>query len=246
MLHEQSGSARRNGFRGPLHGNPITSQALRARLGRILPNSTGIPRLFVGSGVRLARLEPLAYNLPALPPRQGDEPANPRGTRKSWSRNRIFLTSILLSVDLLRGLVSVVCRYPLGVLLLSLSIVGVSLWAAATRLEYKTQRNDLVSPDKEYQQRWRIISPSSATMTTSSSSSRARIGRAWSKRWKHWPSRVAGPARLFDRLFYKVDLRSLRNRGAAVPFDRANSVDSASSGRHGAAAGSSARSHGDC
>jgi predicted RND superfamily exporter protein len=56
---------------------------------------------------------------------------------------------------LLHGLVSVVCRYPFWVLLISLALAGVSLWAAATRLQYKTQRNDLVSPDKEHQQRWR-------------------------------------------------------------------------------------------
>src|SRR5260370_11340440 len=52
------------------------------------------------------------------------------------------------------ALVSVVCRFPLPVLILSLSLCGLSIYAAATRLEYYTQRNDLVSPRKEYQQRW--------------------------------------------------------------------------------------------
>src|SRR6185312_122998 len=56
---------------------------------------------------------------------------------------------------LLCGLVRAVCRYPLPVLLLSLGLAGLSIWAASTRLQYKTQRNDLISSRKDYQQRWR-------------------------------------------------------------------------------------------
>jgi hopanoid biosynthesis associated RND transporter like protein HpnN len=113
---------------------------------------------------------------------------------------------------LLGGLVSVVCRYPLPVLLLSLTVAGLSVWAAATRLQYKTQRDDLVSPHKEYQQRWRAylneFGDDEDIVVVVKGSDRPRMKQAL----EALAERVRGRADLFDRLFYKVDLRSLRNR----------------------------------
>ncbi|HTU19797.1 MAG TPA: MMPL family transporter [Gemmataceae bacterium] len=113
---------------------------------------------------------------------------------------------------LLRGLVAIVCRYPLAVLLVSLALGGASLWAAATRLQYKTQRDDLVSPHKEYQQRWRDylteFGEDDDIVVVVKGVDRPRMEKAL----EALAARVQAQPKLFDRLFYKVDLRSLRNR----------------------------------
>ena len=56
---------------------------------------------------------------------------------------------------LLVGTVMLVCRYPTLVLGVSALSVIVCIWAACTRLQYRTQRDELISPDKECQQCWR-------------------------------------------------------------------------------------------
>ncbi len=113
---------------------------------------------------------------------------------------------------LLHGLVAGVCRYPLGVLLISLALAGISIWAAATRLQYKTQRNDLVSPDKTHQQRWREylaeFGDDDDIVVVVKGTDRPRMEKAL----EALAARVQDRTDLFDRLFYKVDLRSLRNR----------------------------------
>jgi hopanoid biosynthesis associated RND transporter like protein HpnN len=113
---------------------------------------------------------------------------------------------------LLGSLVSVVCRYPLWVLLVSLAVAGTSLWLAATRLQYKTQRNDLVSPRKEYQQRWRDylteFGDDDDIVVVVKGADRPQMEKAL----EALAARVQARSDLFDRLFYKVDLRSLRNR----------------------------------
>src|SRR5205085_10540880 len=55
----------------------------------------------------------------------------------------------------LTGLVDQVCRFPRLVLGAALLLSAVSVYAAATRLEYRTQRSDLINPRKDYQERWR-------------------------------------------------------------------------------------------
>jgi hopanoid biosynthesis associated RND transporter like protein HpnN len=113
---------------------------------------------------------------------------------------------------LLHDLVSFVCRYPWWVLLLSLGMAGASLWAAATRLQYKTQRDDLVSPHKEHQQRWREyldeFGDDDDIVVVVKGTDRPRMEKALDA----LAARVQARPDLFDRLFYKVDLRSLRNR----------------------------------
>jgi hopanoid biosynthesis associated RND transporter like protein HpnN len=113
---------------------------------------------------------------------------------------------------LLGGLVSLVCRYPRTVLLLSLALAGLSLWAAATRLQYKTQRNDLIGADKEYQQRWHAylheFGDDDDIVVVVKGSDRPRMEQAL----EAVAAGVRGQPELFDRLFYKVDLRPLRRR----------------------------------
>lgn len=109
-------------------------------------------------------------------------------------------------------LVALVCRVPALVLALSLVLVGLSVWAACTRMEYQTSRNDLISPRKDYQQRWNnylaefgddddmvviVQGQDRAAMVAALEEVAERIGQASAH---------------FDRLFYKVDLRSLRSR----------------------------------
>src|ERR1700722_1278903 len=53
------------------------------------------------------------------------------------------------------ALVSRVCDHPRLVLAGSLALCVLSAVAAATRLEYHTSRNDLISAQKDYQQRWK-------------------------------------------------------------------------------------------
>jgi uncharacterized protein len=113
---------------------------------------------------------------------------------------------------LLQRLVSAVCRYPGWVLLVSLSLAGASLWAAATRLQYKTQRNDLISPHKEHQQRWREylaeFGDDDDIVVVVKGTDRPRMEKAL----EELAAQVQARSDLFDRLFYKVDLRSLRKR----------------------------------
>ena len=55
---------------------------------------------------------------------------------------------------LLSGLVTQVCRFPWLVLGAALAACALSGYAAWTRLEYRTQRSDLINPHKDYQERW--------------------------------------------------------------------------------------------
>src|SRR5262245_6108734 len=56
---------------------------------------------------------------------------------------------------LLVGLVGWVCGHPRLVLAVGLGLCVVSAVGSWRGLEYHTQRTDLISPRKEYQQRWR-------------------------------------------------------------------------------------------
>src|SRR5262245_7258960 len=53
------------------------------------------------------------------------------------------------------SLVAAACRFPSIVLAVSALVAVVSATAFATRLAYRTQRSELMSPDKDYQERWR-------------------------------------------------------------------------------------------
>src|SRR4051794_20078090 len=55
---------------------------------------------------------------------------------------------------LLGGFVGWVCRWPLLMLAFALVTGGGSLCLAGQRLQFHTQRSDLISPKKDYVQRW--------------------------------------------------------------------------------------------
>jgi len=113
---------------------------------------------------------------------------------------------------LLVRLVAAVCRWPRSVLALSLLTCAVSIGAACTRLEYQTQRSDLISPSKDYQQRWRQylgeFGDDDDMVVVVKGSDRPQMERALDA----LAVQVGEQPTLFDRLFYKVDLRPLRNR----------------------------------
>jgi hopanoid biosynthesis associated RND transporter like protein HpnN len=117
-----------------------------------------------------------------------------------------------LAPRLLVRLVSIVCRWPRLVFALSLIACAASLYAAATRLEYHTQRTDLINPHKDYQQRWRKyvaeFGDDDDIVVVVQGSDRKQMEKALDR----LAARVEERPQCFDRLFYKVDLRSLHNR----------------------------------
>jgi hypothetical protein len=117
-----------------------------------------------------------------------------------------------LTERLLAGIVLAVSRFPRTVLILALLAAGLSAWLASTRLEYRTQRSDLANPHKEYQQRWRQylaeFGDDDDIVIVVQGNDRAAMQQALdalAEKVQQQPDR-------FDRLFYKVDLRPLRDR----------------------------------
>jgi hopanoid biosynthesis associated RND transporter like protein HpnN len=113
---------------------------------------------------------------------------------------------------LLTSLVRGVCCYPRLVLLGSLLVAALSFYGFNTRLEYHTRRSDLISPNKDYQQRWRQyvaeFGEDDDIVVVVQGGDRQRMRQAL----EALAAEVRRQPRLFDRLFYKVDLQQLRDR----------------------------------
>jgi hopanoid biosynthesis associated RND transporter like protein HpnN len=109
-------------------------------------------------------------------------------------------------------LVAAVCRAPWTVLIVSVVIALVSAWGFYTRLEYRTQRSDLMNPKKDYQKRWhaylREFGDDDDMVVVVEGSNQARMRAAL----ESLADGVRGNTAVFDRLFYKVDLQHLRPR----------------------------------
>jgi hypothetical protein len=97
-------------------------------------------------------------------------------------------------------------------LTVSTILVGLSAFAAVNHLKYKTQRSDLISPRKESQQRWRQylaeFGDDDDMVVVVRGNDRSRMEAAF----ESLADKIRTHPELFDRLFYKVDLRSLHNR----------------------------------
>src|SRR5205085_8732478 len=108
---------------------------------------------------------------------------------------------------LLTALVAAVCRAPWTVLAVSTVVALVSAWAFYTRLEYRTQRSDLMNPQKDYQQRWRQYlaefgdDDDMVMVVEGHNTERMRAAL------EAVAADVRQQPELFDHLFYKVDLR---------------------------------------
>ena len=103
-------------------------------------------------------------------------------------------------------------RHPLIVLAGSLLAVAASIWLSCCRLEYHTQRDDLMSADKACQVRWRNY----LTEFGSDDDIVFVVEGGTEKRMQAAIDSLALSLRShpehFDRVFEKVDLRPLRNR----------------------------------
>src|SRR5262249_33358119 len=112
----------------------------------------------------------------------------------------------------LTGLVDQVCRFPRLVLAAALLLCAVSVYAAYTRLEYRTQRTDLINPHKDYQERWRQyleeFGDDDDIVVVVKGQDKARMRSALDA----LAEQVSKQPEHFDRLFYKVDLRPLSSR----------------------------------
>jgi hopanoid biosynthesis associated RND transporter like protein HpnN len=124
------------------------------------------------------------------------------------------------------ALVGAVCRYPRTVLGVSLVLCVASAVAAAMRLEYHTSRNDLISAKKEYQQRWNKYLAEFGEDDDIVAVVKGRDRDRMKAALDDVAAKVSARPELFDRLFYKVDLRSLRNRALLfLPADEIATID---------------------
>jgi hopanoid biosynthesis associated RND transporter like protein HpnN len=109
-------------------------------------------------------------------------------------------------------LVGAACRFPRAILVAALILSALSIYAACRRLEYRTQRSDLINPHKDYQQRWRKylaeFGDDDDIVVVVKGSDRQRMQQALDA----LAARVQEQPEHFDRLFFKVDLRHLHNR----------------------------------
>jgi hopanoid biosynthesis associated RND transporter like protein HpnN len=117
-----------------------------------------------------------------------------------------------LAARLLARLVAAAGRFPRTVLALGLAAAALSLALFLTRLEYRTHRNDLINPSKDYLQRWQkyqeVFGEDVDLVVVVQGGERPRIVRALD----HLAAAVGRQPDLFDRLFYRVDLRHLQGR----------------------------------
>src|SRR6476660_5386723 len=102
---------------------------------------------------------------------------------------------------LLTPAVAAICRVPRTVLVVSAVVALVSVYAFYTRLEYRTQRSDLMNPHKDYQQRWRQylaeFGDDDDMVVVVEGADRVRMEAAL----EHLAAAVGPRAGLFDRLF---------------------------------------------
>ena len=102
----------------------------------------------------------------------------------------------------------------LGVMVLGLSLAlcALSVYGSATRLQYKTSRDDLLSPDKDYQKRWQQylqeFGDDDDIVVVVKGADKERMKSALDA----LAEQVSRQPEHFDRLFYKVDLLALCNR----------------------------------
>jgi hopanoid biosynthesis associated RND transporter like protein HpnN len=126
---------------------------------------------------------------------------------------------------LLVWFVDACCRRPWAVGVVSLAVAVISATVFYTRLEYRTQRSDLMSPHKDYQERWRAylkeFGDDDDMVVVVEGSDRDRMTAAL----EYLAGEVQARPGQFERLFYKVDLRHLRDRALLfLPAEQIRSI----------------------
>ncbi len=118
-----------------------------------------------------------------------------------------------------------VARHPWLVLAGCLLLVAASVRVAYTRLEYHTQRNDLLSAEKECQKRWQkyldAFGDDDDMVVVVEGADRERMKAALDA----VAARVKQRPDLFDRTFHRVDLRGIHDRAILfLPKDQLEDV----------------------
>ncbi len=112
----------------------------------------------------------------------------------------------------LAAVVAGVVRVPALVVAVGLVLVALAGWLAAERLQYRTQRNDLISAEKECQKRWQRyldeFGDDDDLIVVVRGGDRERMSAAT----ETIARRLQERPELFDRVFHKVDLRNLYSR----------------------------------
>ncbi|HMF16849.1 MAG TPA: MMPL family transporter, partial [Gemmataceae bacterium] len=122
---------------------------------------------------------------------------------------------------ILTAWVAGVCKRPWLVLICSLVVGGLSVYFACAHLQYQTQRNDLISPTKDYYKRWQQVvaefGDDDDMVVVLQGSDKEQMKSAL----EELAGLVQKQPDKFDRLFYKVDLRPLHNRALLfLPADQ--------------------------
>jgi hopanoid biosynthesis associated RND transporter like protein HpnN len=114
-------------------------------------------------------------------------------------------------------------RHPWLVIAGCLALSAACVHAAVNRLEYHTQRNDLLSADKPCQKRWQkyldAFGDDDDMVVVVEGNDRARMAAAL----EAVAERVRAKPDLFDRVFYRTDLRPIHDR--AILFLTAEQVE---------------------
>jgi uncharacterized protein len=104
------------------------------------------------------------------------------------------------------------CKMPRTVLVLSFVTVAVSVCLSFLTLKYQTQRNDLISAEKECQQRWQryldLFGDDDDLIVVIRGGERAKMIAAADT----VAAKLSEYPQLFDRVFHRVDLRNLYPR----------------------------------
>ncbi|MCI0380947.1 MAG: MMPL family transporter, partial [Gemmataceae bacterium] len=104
------------------------------------------------------------------------------------------------------------CRRPWWMLAATMLSCALCLWCTFSHLTYFNQRNDLHGKDKDYYRRWQAyvaeFGDDDDMVALVEGSSKQRIELAL----EELAAKIERQPQSFDRLFYKVDLRALRNR----------------------------------
>src|SRR5438552_217577 len=122
---------------------------------------------------------------------------------------------------LLSALATLGCRHPWWfVAAIAVSCLFCLVYTSQ-KLTYETRRDDLHGPDKEYFKRWQKYVVEFGDDDDMVVVLKARGKPQMIEAIEELASEIEQHPDLFDRLFYKVDLRSLRNRALLfLPADQ--------------------------
>jgi uncharacterized protein len=113
---------------------------------------------------------------------------------------------------LIAGIASCSFRRPWIVLFLTALSCGLAIWYVCTHLTYEIHRNDLIGKNRDYYKRWdqyvREFGDDDDMVVVVQGANRERMVAAL----ENLAGEIGKRPELFDRLFYKADLRNLRNR----------------------------------